>query len=32
LELNFSIAHPPEQVFAMFDDIATVAACLPARR
>jgi len=29
LELNFSIAHPPEQVFAMFDDIATVAACLP---
>jgi len=29
LELNFSIPHLPEQVFAMFDDIATVAACLP---
>jgi carbon-monoxide dehydrogenase small subunit len=29
LELNFSIPHPPEQVFAMFGDIATVAACLP---
>jgi aerobic carbon-monoxide dehydrogenase small subunit len=29
LELNFAIPHPPEQVFAMFGDIATVAACLP---
>jgi aerobic carbon-monoxide dehydrogenase small subunit len=29
LEQQFSVAHPPEQVFAMFDDIATVAACLP---
>jgi carbon-monoxide dehydrogenase small subunit len=29
LELNFSIPHPPERVFAMFGDIATVAACLP---
>src|SRR3954447_14333139 len=29
LEQQFSIAHPPEQVFAMFDDIAAVAACLP---
>jgi carbon-monoxide dehydrogenase small subunit len=26
---HFSVAHPPGQVFAMFDDIATVAACLP---
>ena len=26
---QFSVAHPPEQVFAMFDDIAAVAACLP---
>ena len=29
LEQQFSVTHPPEQVFAMFDDIATVAACLP---
>ena len=29
LKQEFSVAHPPEQVFAMFDDIAAVAACLP---
>jgi carbon-monoxide dehydrogenase small subunit len=29
LEQNFSVLHPPEQVFAMFGDIATIAACLP---
>jgi carbon-monoxide dehydrogenase small subunit len=29
LEQQFSVAHAPEQVFAMFDDIAAVAACLP---
>jgi carbon-monoxide dehydrogenase small subunit len=29
LEQQFSVAHPPEQVFAMFDDVAVVAACLP---
>ena len=29
LQQQFSVAHPPEQVFAMFDDMATVAACLP---
>jgi aerobic carbon-monoxide dehydrogenase small subunit len=29
LELNFTTPHAPEQVFAMFGDIATVAACLP---
>jgi carbon-monoxide dehydrogenase small subunit len=29
LEQHFSVTHRPEQVFAMFDDIATVAACLP---
>src|SRR4051812_26710294 len=29
LEQQFSVTHPPEQVFAMFDDIAAVAACLP---
>jgi carbon-monoxide dehydrogenase small subunit len=29
LTQHFSVAHPPELVFAMFDDIATVAACLP---
>jgi aerobic carbon-monoxide dehydrogenase small subunit len=29
LTQQFSVAHPPEQVFAMFNDIATVAACLP---
>ncbi|WKA31120.1 xanthine dehydrogenase family Fe-S subunit [Bradyrhizobium roseum] len=26
---HFTVAHPPERVFAMFDDIAAVAACLP---
>ena len=26
---HFTVAHPPEQVFAMFGDIAAVAACLP---
>jgi carbon-monoxide dehydrogenase small subunit len=29
LEEHFSVAQPPERVFAMFDDIAAVAACLP---
>ncbi|MET0675585.1 MAG: SRPBCC domain-containing protein [Bradyrhizobium sp.] len=29
LEQQFTVAHPPEQVFAMFGDIAAVAACLP---
>jgi carbon-monoxide dehydrogenase small subunit len=29
LKERFSVAHAPEQVFAMFDDIAAVAACLP---
>jgi carbon-monoxide dehydrogenase small subunit len=29
LNQQFSVAHPPEQVFALFDDIAAVAACLP---
>jgi carbon-monoxide dehydrogenase small subunit len=29
LTQHFNVAHPPEQVFAMFGDIATVAACLP---
>jgi aerobic carbon-monoxide dehydrogenase small subunit len=29
LQQHFSVAHPPQQVFAMFDDIAGVAACLP---
>lgn len=29
LEQQFSVAYPPEQVFAMFDDIVAVAACLP---
>ena len=29
LEQQFSVAYPPEQIFAMFDDIAAVAACLP---
>jgi aerobic carbon-monoxide dehydrogenase small subunit len=29
LEQQFSVAHSPEQVFALFDDIAAVAACLP---
>jgi carbon-monoxide dehydrogenase small subunit len=26
---QFTVAHPPEKVFAMFGDIAAVAACLP---
>ena len=29
LAQHFSVAHPPEQVFAMFGDIAAAAACLP---
>ena len=29
LTQHFDIEHPPEQVFAMFGDIAAVAACLP---
>jgi carbon-monoxide dehydrogenase small subunit len=29
LTQHFNVAHPPEQVFAMFADIAAVAACLP---
>ena len=29
LTQHFNVGHPPEQVFAMFDDIAAVAACLP---
>jgi aerobic carbon-monoxide dehydrogenase small subunit len=29
LEQQFNVAHPPERVFAMFDDIAAIAACLP---
>jgi carbon-monoxide dehydrogenase small subunit len=29
LEQQFTVAHPPAQVLAMFDDIAAVAACLP---
>ncbi len=29
LNQHFNVAHPPEQIFAMFDDIASVAACLP---
>ena len=29
LEQHFTVAHPPEQVFALFDDIAAVAGCLP---
>jgi carbon-monoxide dehydrogenase small subunit len=29
LQQSFSVSHPPEQVFAMFDDVAAVAACLP---
>jgi carbon-monoxide dehydrogenase small subunit len=29
LTQHFSVAHPPERVFAMFGDIAAVAACLP---
>ena len=29
LTQHFDVAHPPERVFAMFDDIGAVAACLP---
>jgi carbon-monoxide dehydrogenase small subunit len=29
LEQHFTVAHPPAQVFALFDDIAAVASCLP---
>lgn len=29
LEQHFSVPHPPARVFAMFGDIAAVAACLP---
>jgi carbon-monoxide dehydrogenase small subunit len=29
LEQHFEVAHPPAKVFAMFEDIAGVAACLP---
>jgi carbon-monoxide dehydrogenase small subunit len=29
LTQQFSVTHPPAQVFAMFDDIAAVTACLP---
>ncbi|MEH2474785.1 carbon-monoxide dehydrogenase small subunit [Nitrobacteraceae bacterium AZCC 2161] len=29
LEQQFSVAHPPAKVFALFDDIAAVASCLP---
>jgi len=29
LEQQFNVAHPPERVFAIFDDIAVIAACLP---
>ena len=29
LEQHFDVAHPPAKVFAMFDDIAAVASCLP---
>ena len=29
LTQQFNVAHPPERVFAMFGDIAAVAACLP---
>jgi carbon-monoxide dehydrogenase small subunit len=29
LEQSFIVSHPPGRVFAMFDDIAAVAACLP---
>ncbi|WP_454617754.1 xanthine dehydrogenase family Fe-S subunit [Bradyrhizobium cenepequi] len=29
LERDFTLPHPPKDVFAMFDDIAAVAACLP---
>jgi aerobic carbon-monoxide dehydrogenase small subunit len=29
LEHGFIVSHPPGRVFAMFDDVAAVAACLP---
>jgi carbon-monoxide dehydrogenase small subunit len=29
LEQSFIISYPPERVFAIFDDVAAVAACLP---
>ncbi len=29
LDQHFDVAHPPATVFAMFEDIAAVAACLP---
>ncbi len=29
MEQQFTVAHPPAKVFALFDDIAVVAACLP---
>jgi aerobic carbon-monoxide dehydrogenase small subunit len=29
LQQSFIVSHPPGQVFAMFDDVAAVAACLP---
>ncbi|MDB5501831.1 MAG: carbon monoxide dehydrogenase [Tardiphaga sp.] len=29
LEQSFDVAHPPAKVFALFDDIAAVASCLP---
>jgi carbon-monoxide dehydrogenase small subunit len=29
LEQQFTVAHPPAKVFALFDDIAAVALCLP---
>jgi carbon-monoxide dehydrogenase small subunit len=29
MEQQFIVAHPPSNVFALFDDIATVASCLP---
>ncbi|RYX94266.1 MAG: 2Fe-2S iron-sulfur cluster binding domain-containing protein [Bradyrhizobiaceae bacterium] len=29
MEQNFTVSHPPANVFALFDDIAAVASCLP---
>jgi carbon-monoxide dehydrogenase small subunit len=29
MEQHFTVAHPPAKVFALFDDIAAVASCLP---
>jgi carbon-monoxide dehydrogenase small subunit len=29
MEQQFAVAHPPAKVFALFDDIAAVASCLP---